>query len=344
MSLKLDQVLHTLYEFKEGEYKTFCSNQEGPSLFYHYISNKFEEYLGIIKDINEEEIESVLFISCEFKGSNTKLRFINLSKSICYHILLILKNLYSPNHVQSLIDLERLLDGRNKDLKRYLNDMYINYFRYDLDNRTIFYRILDWDENQICTNCWHTPYNLREHSSAGRYNIPGYPALYLGNSKDTCLKEVGKTIPKKNRWLGEFILKDKQQLACLDLRMSMAQDIDNLTVYDKFSLLITYPLRFICSVESLHKTEKFCEEYLFSQALVSLLFVPTDIYKTRFTTFCGVVYDSTKLKGGVNYAIYAKPQDYPPSKEESYSHKLKSIFHHDMPLRLFTNENNDKCL
>ena len=48
----------------------------------------------------------------------------------------------------------------------------------------------------------------------------------------------------------------------------------------------------------------------------------------------GIVYDSTKFKGGINYAIYAKPKAYPPSKDESYRSKLMESFNHGKPLEI----------
>lgn len=335
MSLSIDQAINFLYEPKEGEYDTFCSVHKGSSPFYRYIKAKFQEFLSVVRDLNAGELNSLLNETDALLGPNTKRRFVNLCEKIYKRILSILKSLYSPNHTEAIIFLERFLDGKEKDLKRYLNDMYINYLRIPFDNKSEFFRILDWKEDEECSNCWHTPFSLRENASAGRYSLPGYPALYLGDCLETCLNEVGKPdSDNKRRWLGRFTLKKHKHLVCVDLRMSWALKEKGLDSYEKFSLLITYPLRLVCSIKSLHKTEKFCEEYLFSQTLVSILCAPTDPYKSRLIKYNGVVYDSTKFKGGINYAIYAHPQAYPPSQDEIYSNKLMDFFDHTNPIEL----------
>lgn len=335
MSISIDQALNLLYKPKEEEYDTFCTLHKGSSLFYRYIKNKYQEYLNVIKNINEKDLIYVLHEADELLGPNTKRRFKNLCEKIYKRILSILEGLYSPNHTEALILLERFLDGRDIVLKRYLKDMFINYLRIPFDNKTEYYRILDWEEKEECLNCWHTPYPIREKTSTGRYSLPGYPALYLGDCLETCQKEVGEEIPiGKRRWLGKFNLKENKRLVCIDLRMSWALNDEGLESYEKVNLLITYPLRLVCSIKSLHKTEKFCDEYLFSQALFSILCAPTDPYTNRLVKYHGVVYDSTKLKGGTNYAIYAKPLSYPPSEDEVYSKELMEFFNHEKPLEI----------
>ena len=46
---------------------------------------------------------------------------------------------------------------------------------------------------QFKNSIWHIPFEIRHLSSSLRSSVPRLPCLYLGDSIDTCIKEIGNS-------------------------------------------------------------------------------------------------------------------------------------------------------
>ena len=329
-SYSIDAALIMICSKGTSDYEHFCCENEGASLFYRYIEIKFSEYINIIKQIRTEELETLLRETTDFIGQKTKLRFVNLITKICKGYLKILKECYNPNPLSALSLLDRMLGEHNSAfrLNRYLNEQLVNYCSYLIKTQDILYRMRDEDvEKGIPDNCWHVPYNIRQYSYSGRFSIPGFPCLYLGEDIATCDAEIGELKMGKSRWCGSFTLKPQKQLGVVDLTFPSKKEIESMCSYDKFCLFLNYPLKILCCTKALHKTDSFAEEYLFSQKLMNVLSEPSND-RNGITRILGIVYNSTKRKEGRNYVLSARPNSTPPAKDERHSKLLCSLLQH----------------
>lgn len=296
--------------------------------FYEFIKEKFASFIDSINQINSDSLQEILKSDSaieHFVGTYTKLRFINCMKKICKHSLEILALCYKGNLKDANKTLESMLYSRC--YSKYLVENYIEHFSFSLEKERVCYRMRDENKydnenNEIkVDNCWHIPYNQRMSTSIGRYNLWGYPCLYLGDSKETCNAELGR-LYKDNRWVGVFNL--KKDVLLYDLRIPSEKIINEADGYDLFRMLLIYPLIAISTAKS--RTKGFNEEYFIPQ----LLFHQILIAGNKNTSHKGIVYSSTKRHGGYNIvlpALYVGKE--PPAS--GYSKMLLDIFEHQAP-------------
>lgn len=339
--LSVEEALDFLYNKIDLSYSDFVDlpeNKGKSSLFAKFIKVQLDRFIDIVKAIDESILVKTIQGFGDFKGNISKCRFINLLKEISDDSLKILKECYCPNQAEALNDLECFLGNNNKKFMQYLDEQLINYCAFDYTKNVDFYRVRDEDYGKQIDNCWHTPYNIRQKSYAGRFSSPGFPCLYLAASPETCCAEVGNLNEGKTRWLGKFNL--NKMLICLDLRIPNKATIAKATDYEKIQLFLSYPLRILCTTRAINKSDRFAEEYLFSQALINVLSYPLND-NSGMCRISGIIYDSTKDTEGINIALPAKSEKIPPDLDETYSKYLKNLFNHDNPEMIDTIEPNN---
>ena len=291
-------------------------------IFYEFISKKFEAFVNTLNQIDVESLEKILkseFSVEHFVGSCTKLRFIHCMEKICKDWLNILALCYKGNLMEANIALKNVLHSRC--YSKYLVENYIEHFSFNLERRD-YYRmrdekVRDKEGNEIkVENCWHVPYDKRMSAPIGRYNLWGYPCLYLGDCKETCNAELAELKEDERRWVGTFNM--KKSILLYDLRIPTPEIIEKAEKYDLFRMLLTYPVIALCSSQSNGKG--FNEEYFIPQ----LLFHQILIAGNKETSHKGIVYSSTKNKGGYNIVLPALYDELEPPKSE-YSEILKDM-------------------
>lgn len=268
------------------------------SNFYSYVENAYSTYISAlgeiddadVKDLNEEA--NVL----GFTSYCSRVRIINLVKAIQKICLNILEFAYKGDLQSASMLLGRLLYVP-KYTQYKLMDVYGNYFRMKLDSPNYLYRCRD-EENQP-DGCWHVPFELRYKVSCSRFNMSGYPCMYLSDSEECASKELGKIRDGKKRWVQIFT--PSKPMFFLNLSMPKEQEIKTTRAYDKLCFLLTYPIAILCLAKT--KTEgRFHEEYLFSQLFLQTLF----LHEKHFANgFQGICYSSTKCPAGKNYVVPA---------------------------------------
>lgn len=336
----IEEALNFLYNENGMSYSAFVKlpeNIDKSSLFVAYIKLQFERFKEVVKAIDEPSLIKEIELFGDFEGHISKRRFTNLIQKISEGFLNVLHKCYYPNQAQALIDLEKLLGMNNRILMPYLVEQLINYCSFDYPRNSILYRVRDAKNGDDVDNCWHTPFNIRQRSYAGRFSSPGFPCLYLADSIKTCCAEVGPLNEGQTRWLGEFHLKEGQLLGCLDLTIPSNKRIKASNSYERIQFFLTYPIRILCTTFAEHKSDTFGEEYLFSQALINLLSSPAN-ENSGMCRVSGIIYDSTRNNGGINIAIPAKSDTIPPRAEEKYSRFLQAKFHHNKPSIIDTHE------
>lgn len=311
---------------KDFEFWTHISKSNNIPNFYEFATFKLNQFYDLIKELDNEDIKTILKKFGDFKGNISKRRFCNLIKRIKEQSIKILQYCYKGDIFQASTILVEFLNN-DKKIKEYLVDPYFNYFDFKLLTTDKLYRMRDENEDKNVDNCSHVPFCMRKAVFCGRFSLTGYPCLYLADSKETANAEVGELKEKKKRWVSEFT--PKQILPLIDLRIQNSLDISTTDERQLIHFLLTYPIRLLCLVQTEEEKEPlFREEYYFAQLLFHLLFMVHP--KEKYIGYKGIVFSSTKRRGGTNYVI---PALYPNMKPLSKGHSplIQKIFHESTP-------------
>lgn len=279
------------------------------STFYGFVKKKLDQYVTSLND-NANIVECLLKQANQMNGKLSSVRFVNLIKTINKHCLYILAKSYKGD-VWAAISRLRSLLGVQKYTDYKLVDMYANYLKVTIAVDQLLYRCVDHKSCESPDNCNHIPFNDRHKATKQRFNQLGVPCLYLSASLDCCQQEKGSNVDKdKKRWYGIF--KPKKNLYFLDFSIPTEQDIKSMSDHDKFSFLVTYPLRLLCLTKTKYNGAVFMEEYLFSQLFFHIAFFGK--YE-EFPAFDGICYTSMKDRKALNYVIPAKYNNEEPPLE-----------------------------
>lgn len=284
--------------------------------FYYLAETKLIDFELSLSSLDSDTLSEFLIQVGEMRCIPTSKRFVSLIHKINVYCLKILQYAYKGQFIEAAKLLDNLMSvPRYTDYK--LMDWYFNYMVSNFEEPIKLYRCVDFSDTENPKDCNHVPYQLRRFASKGRYNLLGYPCLYLCSSLECSQKELGNVADGKIRWYGEF--KPKQQLCFLDFSLPTNEAIDNMNAYDMFCFLITYPLRLLCNYKMLNNTGAYCEEYMFSQLFLHIMFLNR---KDIYPNFTGISFSSMHDRQCVNYVIPAVYKGNKPPTEGHSQHIL----------------------
>lgn len=209
----------------------------------------------------------------------------------------------------------------SKATKGYLADRYLSYLKFAADDGRIYYRYLKLDSNIEPKNCNHLPYNLRRQASPNRFNQIGFPCLYVASSLDLAEKESNCKV-SDHVYVGEF--KSKKNLYYLNFCIPTNEEREQMTAYDTFEYLVTYPLLLPSLITKSNKDcTGFCEEYLFSQLFFHLLFTTK---RNDIEYWDGIRYTSTLDRNGYNIVVPASYKQQEPPTGDTISDFIEERF------------------
>ncbi len=293
------------------------------SLFY-FIKDKLSWYESKVKALDKKDF-AASSDDVFFKGSFTYMRFNNLIHRLVEAYIQILQSCYKGDLYNSSDLLYNLLLGRMNKLYQYLVEPYINYFDFEVLKDKIFYRMRDEGSGNEVTDCSHVPFNLRKKIDSNRFSLQGLPCLYLADSKETADKELGSLNNERCRWVSEFVL--KRPIYLFDLRFQSVPSNKQMDDYDYLKLLITYPIRLLCSLKVKDDSDSFHEEYYIPQLLSHLILVYLKEHPNveLYHGTEGILFDSTKNEGGCNLIIPALYKEKNPP-QMGHSPHVKNMF------------------
>lgn len=156
---------------------------------------------------------------------------------------------------------------------------------------------------------FHVPFEKREFISMQRYNIPGLPCLYLGNSISVCWEEMQRP-DIASIHVSRYRL-NVSELHFLDISLTPSFILE---MYNKnkeclplvISFLTTWPLVAACSVNVLNNKAAFNPEYIIPQLLLQWIRKERRIDGIKY--LCTRVKEDykTRPKGSINYVIPCK--------------------------------------
>ena len=318
-TLKTSQAIKQIYSSKIlEEWDTY----ERP--LYYFIEKALDNYLEVVKKIKRDDF-SISSDELFFNGSYTKGRFQNLISRIADSIKQILLSCYKGDIVFANKLLYNLLLGRCSKTKQYLVEPYVNHFDFEVLKDKIFYRMRDDNIGNEVKDCSYVPFDLRYKIDSNRFSLQGLPCLYLADSKDTASKEIRPLEEGKCRWVSEFV--PKETITLIDLRFRNVLSMGFIDAYNSFKLLITYPLRLLCSLKVKQEEGNFHEEYYFPQLLshLILIYLKEHSNDNLYIGAEGILFDSTQNDGGYNIII---PALYDKKKPPISGHcsKIEKLF------------------
>ena len=143
--------------------------------------------------------------------------------------------------------------------------------------------------------------------------------MYISNLRECANSELGDFKDEHVRWVGEF--KPRQPLCLYNFVIPSKNDIEEMSLYEQFCFLLSYPFYILCLTKSNHPTSWFCEEYLFSQLFFHMLFLQSNDKCPRFD---GICYTSMQVPDAINIVIPAKYEDEEPPMN-GHSKYVKSL-------------------
>lgn len=290
--------------------------------FYEFIKEELKNYENKIKDLDEKELTEVLAKSGSFIGNPTKGRFLNLIERIDKYVMALLEHCYRGDLLNAMLTLIKLLGSKDQKIKRYLDEEYINKFKFNLKEEETYYRVRD--SRKKIENCYHVPYEQRGYANNGRYSISGFPCLYLADNLEAACKEVGEKAKDTTRYYSKYRIKDKEILNLLDLSLKDKKDIEGMNQYDLFCELITFPLKLTCIIKTKYNNCTNHEEYFIPQLISHcLLYGHTE---QVFTNYQGIKYTSTKDYKSACIAIPARFNSKEEIKFTGYCESMLSKF------------------
>ena len=193
-----------------------------------------------------------------------------------------------------------------------------------------FYRTRKGKDIKNRKELFHIPFEGRTKCSSYRFSTLGYPSLYLSESLETALLEVGATN------LSEYYFscfKSTSKMCFVDLALPNRE----LAFYEHYSLILFYPLIVACGLKVRNQTDPFKPEYIIPQLL-------TQVIRLHSNHIIGFTYTSTKRPKidytdpmQRNYVVYVPNTDQP----KGYSEELTSLFDVTEPFscQLASNQN-----
>lgn len=183
---------------------------------------------------------------------------------------------------------------------------------------------------------FHIDFKLRTLVSTNRYSIPGFPALYLGDSSYVCWEEFGK--PKfKSLWFSKFQnrenLKIIEILLVKDFLLKIDRDFStDFKATHLLRYLVSFPLTLSSTIKVKNSEHNFKPEYIIPQMLLEYVINNDKIDGIKFPS-TKVKYDSLTEIESYNYVFPVKT-----NKREGHCDRLKTLFELTRPTSLEMDE------
>jgi hypothetical protein len=295
----------------------FPLTQSNGEYFPDFIKNKLDEYISFYKTNLQSEVdEKVPFENGE--KENIIKRIENLSNVIINTI-------------------ERYYEGNILAATQIFNEGLEKTFFHDLDvltiieNGTSFYRARK-NDNSIFSkeDLFHIKFELRHIVSTNRFSVPGFPALYLGDSTYTCWEEFHKC-KLRDLYFSRFENINPLKVIHIEKYSDFVEKLDgekDQNIPKVLSYLVLYPLTIACAVKTQNPNGNFKPEYIISQLLLQFVSRKPEIDGIKFPS---TRIDYSKLSGikGYNYVFPVKT-----ISKVGYCETLKRTFSSTEPTSL----------
>jgi hypothetical protein len=208
---------------------------------------------------------------------------------------------------------------------------------YKIPQNTVFYRSRrdekrSFDKGEM----FHVKFEDRNKISTNRYSIPGFPALYLGESTYVCWEESDR-YRLRDLWFSKIVNNEELKVIkiqrfedLLDEIEKIDDDEEKLSHLCKY--LIIYPLIIACTVKVKDQKNNFTPQYIIPQLLLQYI----ANFKEAVERIDGIMYLSSQVDyskiNGVKCYNYVFPVK--TSLKKGFCEQLSKTFHISEPTSL----------
>jgi hypothetical protein len=277
--LYFDEVVKSIDKYELSIPKDYNS-----SYFPDFIAARLDRYVQYYEENRTVIFKHVPHLPNEYNWVNMLESIKNLSSSIEESI-----NLYFNG------DILKATQVFNKSL----NFILFKDFNpiYDVQPNTVFYRSRRDEKRSFDKgDMFHVKFEERNKISTNRYSIPGFPALYLGESTYVCWEESDRH-RLRDLWFSKIVNKEKLKVIKIQRFEDLLREIEEMDNDDGEKLshlckyLIIYPLIIACTVKVKDQKNNFTPQYIIPQLL--LQYIAT--FKDAGERIDGIMYLSSQV-------------------------------------------------
>ncbi|UPT69669.1 MAG: RES family NAD+ phosphorylase [Flavobacterium sp. JAD_PAG50586_2] len=287
------------------------------SYFPEFLKSKFEEYIEYYKANLESEVDKKI----PFEGGKTD-TIISKIESISNGILESVTKYYEGNIFEATQIFNNTLD---------------NNFFHELDVLTIvnagdsFYRTRK-NENKMFSkeDLFHIKFELRHIVSTNRFSVPGFPALYLGDTTYTCWEEFGQH-KLRDLYFSRFQNTRDLKVIHIEKIEDFLEKLDgekDINLTQTLSYFVLFPLTIACSIKTQFPLGNFKPEYIIPQLLLQYISKKPNIDGLKFPS-TRIDYSRLSKVKGYNYVFPVKS-----ITKSGFCEILKETFHCTEPTSL----------
>lgn len=287
-----------------------------------YCNRFFEEYNSYLGEIQDEVVERVgLMMSLLVKQASGREATFHLKDDVKALEEMIIHTLAQcfkglPSEAVAVFEAGMLANNMHLfELIPQLSVGGVSYFRVRKD---------DGHELNSGKDLFHVPFDKRSYCGSYRYSIPGYPSLYLAKTLDIAKLETG--IQMGDTYYAACF-RPKRELHFIDLALTQSFE----TIWERYSLLVFYPLIMACGLKVRIPNAPFKPEYALPQVMAQVFRL-----HMKEGAFDGFSYISTKEDkpdfmdvNMRNFVLWIKGAD----QEKEYSKSLADEFTVSGPMK-----------
>lgn len=205
--------------------------------------------------------------------------------------------------------------------KTFLRDI---QYQTSIEKGKSFYRARNGNDRHFRRkDLFHIDFKFRHLVSTKRYSIPGFPALYLGDSTYVCWEEFNKP-SFKNLWFSRFENNEKLEIIEILLVDDFLKSIETIHPDFKFTFifryLIYFPITLASTIKVKYTDASFKPEYIIPQMLLEYVVETKEIDGIKFPS-TKIDYTNVKKLECYNYVFPVKS-----NRKEGVCPELKHKF------------------
>lgn len=308
-----DSLYEEISELINSKVFKIPNEQQENSYFPDFLKSKLDDYTRNISD--------------KIKDNNISSKIKNLSTIISETIELYYKGqIYKASkHFSEYLKLNL---EKNK------------IFKSEVNEGDIFYRARLSGKKQFnVSDLFHIKFEERHKIKTQRYSIPGFPALYLGNSTYTCWEEFERT-NLRDLWFSKFETQKKMYVILIERIEGLLEILNEDSDKDRNYKFLTdylafFPLILSSTIKVKNPSGNFKPEYIIPQMLLE--------YISNDETISGIQFPSTKIDYNSLVNIEANNFVFPVKKiaKEGHCSILSELFYLTAPTSLEIEETID---
>ena len=259
----------------EGENPLFAppfdtyASYTGDIVDYYYDS--FKQYLDCLEEIDAEiwnNVNMTMHVLIEhYSGKDVQFDILHEAKELSNAILASTSAYFNGSPRGAYEALEQVLIDKDCHLLNIIPQIEYKGPLYRVRNKRGLFQQKD---------LFHPPFEKRHLCGSYRYSILGYPSLYLAGSVETALAENRI----ENDKYSAMAFRSKDLLRCVDLTLPNR----DLVFWERYSLVLFYPLIVACSLKVKDEGGAFKPEYVIPQILFQIVKEHSNLQGISYTS------------------------------------------------------------